>query len=206
MKLYYSPGSCSLGTHIVLREANIVPDLVKVDLWKKVTEQGDDFHTINPKAAVPTLQLDDGTILTEGAAILQYLGDHHVPDLVPPAGTIERTRLHEILNYLSSEYHKSWNPLFFLAPDADRTAAQQPVIARQTYLNGLLSDGRAYLLGDRFSVADTYLFAVTRWSGNFGIAVEQRPALAALMARIEARPAAQAALRAEGLENLYTAA
>ncbi|MFZ6765712.1 glutathione transferase GstA [Undibacterium sp. Di26W] len=202
MKLYYSPGSCSLATHIVLREANIPYELAKVDLWQHKTESGEDYYKINPKGSVPALALDDGMILTEGVAVLQYLGDHHAPSLLPANGTLKRTRLQEILNYLSSEYHKSWTPLFYLAADADRTDAQRPVIAKQTYLNSLLADGRAYILGDSFTVADTYIFAVTRWSANFGISLDALPALKAYMARVEARPTVKAALQAEGLPEL----
>jgi len=206
MKLYYSPGSCSLATHIILREAGVVHERMKVDLWKHQTENGDDYRVINPKGTVPALQISEGEFLTEGAAVLQYLGDHYAPSLVPANGTLQRARLQEILNYLASEYHKSWTPLFYLAADADKTDAQRPVIAKQTYLNSLLAQGGDYLLGDKFTVADTYLFAVTRWSGNFGITLDALPALAAFQARIEARPSVKAALQAEGLPELYTAA
>lgn len=198
MKLYYSPGACSLATHIVLHEANLPHELVKVDLRKHKLPSGEDFYQINPKGAVPTLELDDGNVLTEGVAILQYLGDHHAASLVPANGTLERTRLQETLNYLSSEYHKSWTPLFYLAAGADPTDAQRPVIARQTYLNGLLADGRAYIMGDQYTVADAYLYTVTRWSANFGISLDALPALKAYMARVEARAAVKAALAAEG--------
>lgn len=203
MKLYYSPGSCSLATHIVLREANLSYELEKVDLWQHETESGEDYYKTNPKGTVPALVFDDGVLLTEGVAVLQYLGDHHVPSLVPANGTLERARLQEILNYLSSEYHKSFNPLFYLAAGADPTEARRPVIAKLTYLNGLLGDGRAFILGDSFTVADTYLFAVTRWPANFGISLDAFPALKALMARIEARPTVKAALKAEGLPEQF---
>lgn len=203
MKLYYAPGSCSLASHIALREADIPYELVKVDLRQHKTETGDDFYKINPKGAAPTLEFDDGTVLTEGSAILQYIGDHYAPSLVPENGTLERARLQEILNYLSSEYHKSWTPLFYLAAGADRSEAQRPVIAKQTYLNGLLADGRPYILGNNFSVADGYLFTVTRWSANFGISLDALPELKAYMARIEARPVVKATLQAEGLSELY---
>ena len=199
MKLYYSPGSCSLASHIALREGNIVTDLVKVDLWQHQLENGNDYRQINPKGAVPAIEVADGEILTEGSAVLQYIGDHHAPALVPANGTMARARLQEMLNYLASEYHKSYNPLFYLAPDADKTAAQKPVIARLTYLNQLLAEGGPYLLGDQFTVADLYLFAVTRWAGGFGITLDALPALAAFMALVEQRPTVQAAMAAEGL-------
>lgn len=204
MKLYYSPGSCSLATHIVLRESGIAYERVKVDLWQHKTEHGDDFYGINPKGTVPTIVFDNGTVLTEGAAILQYLGDHHAPSLVPANGTLERARLQEILNYLSSEYHKSWTPLFYLAAGTDPTDAQRPVIARQTYLNSLLADGRLYILGDKFTVADGYLFAVTRWSSNFGISLDALPALQNYMTRVESLPVVKAALEAEELPELFS--
>ncbi|ELY5218282.1 TPA: glutathione transferase GstA [Yersinia enterocolitica] len=206
MKLYYSPGSCSLATHIVLHEANIPFELKKVDLWKHQVESGEDYYTVNPKGTVPALVFADGEVLTEGAAVLQYLGDHHAPSLVPLNGTMARARLQETLNYLSSEYHKSWTPLFYLAADADPSDAQRPVIAKQTYLNSLLVDGRTYIAGDHFTVADAYLFAVTRWSSNFGISLDALPALKNLMARIEARPSVKAALQAEGLPELFVTA
>ncbi|KTB76869.1 MULTISPECIES: glutathione transferase GstA [Pseudomonas] len=206
MKFYYSPGSCSLAAHIVLHEAGVAHELVKVNLRQHTLESGDDYYAINPKGAVPALGLDGGAVLTEGAAVLQYLGDHFVPALVPANGTLERARLQEILNYLAAEYHKAWTPLFYLAKGADATDAQRPVIARQTYLNGLLADGRDYLLGNDFSVADTYLFAVTRWSVNFGISLEAQPALQAFMARVEARPSVKAVLKAEGLPELFNKA
>lgn len=199
MKLYYSPGSCSLASHIALLEGGVSPDLVKVDLWKHVLEDGSDYRLINPKGAVPALELPSGNVLTEGSAVLQYIGDHHAPALVPANGTLERARLQEALNYLASEYHKSYNSLFFLPADADATEARKPVIARLTYLNGLLSDRRPYLLGEQFTVADAYLFAVTRWAANFGITLDALPDLAAFMTRVEARPAVQSAMQAEGL-------
>ena len=204
MKLYYSPGSCSLATHIVLIEAGVAHTLAKVDLRKHTVETGEDFYAINPKGAVPTLAFDDGTVLTEGVAVLQYLGDHYAPSLLPANGTLQRARLHELFNYLASEYHKAWTPLFYLEKGADPTDAQRPIIAKQRYLNGLFADGRDYLLGDQFSVVDAYLFAVTRWSAGFGISLESVPALKAFMARMEARAAVQAALESEGQEALYS--
>jgi len=197
MKLYYSPGSCSLASHIALLEGNIAPDLVKV--WQNKLEDGTDFHAVNPKGAVPALELTEGGILTEGAAVLQYIGDRYAPALVPPYGTLDRTRLQEILNYLASEYHKSYNPLFLLADEADRAEAEAQVIKRLTYLEGVLAKTGAYLLGDCLTVADLYLFVVTRWAAHFGIKLDALPALGALMDRIQARPAVRAALAAEGL-------
>ena len=197
MKLYYSPGTCSMASHIVLCEAGAPYELVKVDLRQHKTESGADFYAINPKGAVPALVLDDGALLTEGAAVLQYLGDHHAPALVPPNGTLERARLQEMLNYLASEYHKAFVPLFYLPKDGDATELKTRVIARQVYLDKLLADGRGFILGDSFGVADCYLYTVTRWSANFGISLDALPALKAYMARVGARPAVKAALKAE---------
>ncbi|QKH38351.1 glutathione transferase GstA [Achromobacter pestifer] len=202
MKLYYSPGSCSLAVHIVLREANLPHELAKVDLWKHKTASGGDYYLINPKGSVPALEFDGG-LLTEGPAITQYLADRYAPALVPANGTLERARLQEMLNYLSSEYHKSFTPLFYLAPSDDATDAQRPVIAKLAYLNSVLEDGRAYLMGDAFSVADAYLFALTRWCVKFRISLDAFSAFNGYMARVEARPAVKAALQAEGLEEQY---
>jgi len=202
MKLYYSPGSCSLAVHIVLREANLPHELAKVDLWKHKTASGGDYYLINPKGSVPALEFDGG-LLTEGPAITQYLADHYAPALVPANGTLERACLQEMLNYLSSEYHKSFTPLFYLAPSDDATDAQRPVIAKLAYLNSVLEDGRAYLMGDAFSVADAYLFALTRWCVKFRISLDAFSAFNGYMARVEARPAVKAALQAEGLEDQY---
>ena len=200
MKLYYSPGSCSLAIHIVLREANVPHELAKVDLWQHKTASGGDYFQINPKGTAPALEFEGG-LLTEGAAISQYLADRYAPTLVPANGTLERSRLQEILNYLSSDYHKSFTPLFYLSPSDDPTAAQRPVIAKVAYLNDLLADGRPYILGDEFTVADAHLFALTRWCPQFGISLAPFPALMDFMARIAARPAVRAALQAEGLEE-----
>lgn len=203
MKLYYSPGTCSLASHIVLREGDARHELVKVDLRQHKLESGEDYYAINPKGAVPALMLDDGAVLTEGAAVLQYLGDHCAPALVPANGTLERARLQEMLNYLASEYHKAWVPLFYLAKDADPTEFKRKVVAKQTYLDSLLADGRTHILGDSFGVADSYLYTVTRWSDNFGISLDALPALKAYMARVEARPLVKATLKVEGLRELF---
>lgn len=197
MKLYHSPGTCSMASHIVLCEANAQYELVKVDLRQHKTESGEDFYAINPKGAVPALVLDDGALLTEGAAVLQYLGDHYALALVPANGTLERARLQEMLNYLASEYHKAFVPLFYLPKDGDGSELKTRVAARQSYLDNLLADGRGFILGDSYSVADCYLYTVTRWSANFGMSLDALPALKAYMARIEARPAVKAALKAE---------
>lgn len=198
MKLYYSPGSCSLAVHIVLREANLPYELAKVDLWKHKTASGGDYYLINPKGKAPALEFDGG-LLTEGPAIAQYLADRYAPALVPANATLERARLQEMLNYLSSEYHKSFTPLFYLARADDPTDAQRPVIAHLAYLNSVLADGRRYIMGEAYSVADALLFALTRWCVLFKISLDVFPPLKDYMARVEARPAVKAALQAEGL-------
>lgn len=182
-------------------EAGLTPELVKVDLKTRITDTGQNFLEINPKGVVPALVIEDGELLTEGAAVLQYLADHYAPELVPANGTLARTRLQEMLNYLASEYHKSWTPLVFLAPGAERTEAERAVIAKQSYLNALFADGRDYILGNRFTVADAYLFVVTRWSSYFGITLERYSGLDAFMVRVGGRTAVKAAIRAEGLDK-----
>ena len=203
MQLYYKPGACSLASHIVLRELGEPFELDRVDTAAGRTEAGADFRAINPKGYVPTLTLEDGQVLTEGAAILQYLADRK-PEagLAPAAGTLERARLQEHLNYVASELHKAFGPFF--SPDitdAGRAAAESKVAARFDYLETLFADGRSYLLGDRFSVADAYLFVVSSWSKPTGIDLDRWPHLQAFVSRVAGREPVQQALRAEGLLN-----
>jgi glutathione S-transferase len=201
MKLYYSPGACSLASHITLREAGAAFDLEKVDLKEKKTERDADFSTINPKGYVPALALDGGEMLTEGAAILQFIADQHpAAGLAPAAGTLERARLHEQLNFVASELHKAFSPLFNpAAGDAEKAAAKERVAQKLNLVETLLSDGRSYLLGEKFSVADAYFFVVASWTKHFDIALDSWPHIAALQQRIAARETVQAALKAEGL-------
>lgn len=201
MKLYYSPGACSLSPHIVLRELGFQFDLERVDTSRKTTANGADFRKINPKGYVPALTLDDGEVLTEGAAIVQYLADRK-PEarLAPPAGTLERARLQEHLNYLASELHKAYSPLFQAnASEEAKQAAVTNVGRRLDYLDGRLADGRAYLLGDVYTVGDPYLFVLARWAGPTGIALAQWRHLDAFCKRIAGRDAVRAAMHAEGL-------
>ncbi len=199
MKLYYSPHACSLSPHIVLREIGADFDLVQVDLGTKQTSDGRDFRAVNPKGQIPALELDDGTVLTEGVAIVLHLGDTHAAaGLVPAAGTIERARVQETLNFVSSELHKAFGPLFNPATTAEgREAAKAQVAAKLDLMEAQLADGRAWLAGAGFSPADTYAFAVTRWAGFQDIALDRWPHVQAWLARVEARPAVQAALAAE---------
>jgi glutathione S-transferase len=202
MKLYYAPGACSLSPHIVLREAGFRFEAEQVDLATHKTESGADYYAINPKGYVPALVLDDGQVLTEGAAIIQYLADLK-PEarLAPPPGTLERARLEEQLIFIAAELHKAYGPLFspFASQDA-QAAARREVSRRLDQVERQLGDGRPYLLGHQFSVADIYMFVVARWAGQKGLVMERWPKLSAFLERIGSREAVRAALAAEGLE------
>ena len=200
MKLYYSPGACSLSPHIVAREAGLNIELIKTDLKTNHTADGGDFTAVNGKGYVPTLQLDDGQILTEGPVIVQYLADQK-PDsgLAPKAGTMERYRLQEWLNFITSEIHKSFSPLFnpTASPDS-KEAAKANLTKRFEYVAKNL-EGKSYLMGEKFSVADAYLFTVANWGQWVGFDIGQWPNVKAHHARVAARPKVQETLKAEGL-------
>lgn len=201
MKLYYKPGACSLASHIVLRETGADFEIEKVDTAAQKTASGADFGAINPKGYVPALRLDDGAVLTEGAALLQYLADR-APEagLAPAAGSFERVRLQEHLTFVSSELHKAFSPLFGDGlSDEARQAAVAKVARRLDNIEALLADGRAFLMGDDFTVADAYLFVVANWANFTGIDLGRWPNVEAFVARVAARPAVQAAMVAEGL-------
>lgn len=200
MKLYYSPGACSLSPHIVLREMGIDPVLVKVSTKTHKTEDGDDFYAINPKGYVPVLELFDGERLTEGTAIVQYIADR-APEknLAPANGSFDRYRLQEWLGYINSELHKSFTPLF--SPDTkddEKEATRARLGSRFDYVQHELGSN-PFLMGEQFTVADAYLFVVLTWTRYTGIDLGKWPALASYVERIMARPAVQAALKAEGL-------
>lgn len=201
MKLYYAPGACSLSPHIALREAGLPVTLEKVDLVAGKTETGTDYAAVNPKGYVPALQFDDGAVLTEGAVIARYIADLAPDsDLAPKPGSFERVRLEEIMNFIGSELHKSYTPLFL--PDTTeegKTAARARIARKLAYLESILADGRDCLLGERFSVADGYLFTIVNWSESRGVPLDAFPKLRAFMARIGARAGVQEAMRAEGL-------
>ena len=200
MKLYYSPIACSLSPHIVLHEAGLTFDTEKVDLRAKKTASGADFTRINSKGQVPTLQLDNGETLTEGPAIVQYIADL-VPHkkLAPAAGTFERYRLQEWLNYISSEIHKGFTPLFVpTTADEWKPTLVNALVARFGFVATQL-EGRDYLLGDTFTVADAYLFTTMNWCKFMNIDLGQWPVLKAYHERIAARPAVQKAVQAEGI-------
>ncbi len=200
MKLYFSPGACSLSPHIALREAGLSFDMVKVDLATKQVADGTDFKAINPKGYVPVLQLDDGSVLTEGPAIVQYIADQApASKLAPAAGTLERYRLMEWLNYITSEIHKSFSPLFNpQASDELKTLVRDALVQRFDYLSTQLQ-GKPYLMGETFTVADGYLFTVLGWTVPTQIDLSKWPVLSAFVERIAARPAVRAAMQAEGL-------
>lgn len=198
MKLYYAPNTCSLSPHIVLRELGLPFELLKVDNKTKKTEDGRDFLAINPKGYVAALELTEGQILTEGPVILQYLAELK-PEcgLVPTAGSWERLRLQEWLNFITSEIHAGSAPLFNTTlPEEARSAICEKLFRRFDYLQCRLSESH-YLAGATFSVADAYLFTVLRWRRFFAIDLNRWPALSAYIVRIESRPAVQAALLAE---------
>jgi glutathione S-transferase len=200
MKLYYSPGACSLSPHIVLREAGLPFTLEKTDIKKKKTADGGDYYQINSKGAVPALQLDDGRVLTEGPAVVQYIADS-APDagLAPRWGTFERYQLMEMLNYIGTELHAGFHPLF--APGASsevKAAAVEGLGKKFDWLSKRIPGGK-YVLGDTFTVADAYLFAVLRWTEFAKIDRGKWPALAAYFELVRRRPKVQETLKAEGL-------
>ena len=199
MQLYFAPGACSLSPHIVARELGLELGLVRVDTKTKRTTDGRDFLAINPKGYVPAIQLDDGEILTEGPAIVQYLADQR-PDanLVARPGTFERYRMQEMLGYINSEIHKAYSPLF------NPTTPQETREERLAYLKkryALLDKRLAsqhFLFGDRFTIADAYLFTVTNWAGYVKLDLSDFPHIRAFQARVAERPSVKAAIAAEG--------
>jgi len=200
MKLYYSPGACSLSPHIVANEAGLAIDLEKVNLAEHKTESGQDYMAVNPKGYVPALRLDDGSVLTEGPAIVQYLADQKsASGLAPAAGTIDRYRLQEWLNFIGTELHKSFSPLFNKASSDDvKNTAMTSINKRLGYLNDQLAS-RQYLMGGNFTVADAYAFTIVNWTNFVGIDLKPYPNVGAYMGRVAARPKVQETLKAEGL-------
>jgi glutathione S-transferase len=202
MKLYYSPGACSQAVHIALREAGFPFTTEKVDLKAKKTETGADYKAINPKGYVPALQLDDGQVLTEVQALLQYIGDQKKGSgLTPDAYSMERYRFLEWLGFVSTELHKQFGPLFYpTTPEEVKTQQKEKIAGRLEYVNGRLEKSQ-FLMGDTYTVADAYLFVMTGWAKNFGIDLGKHAALGAWRERVAARPAVQAALEAEGFKK-----
>ena len=197
MKLFIKPGACSLSPHIISREAGLNLEVERVVDGK--TASGVDFRSINPKGYVPTLQLDDGQVLTEGVVIVQYLADQK-PEakLAPKAGTLERYRLQEWLVYIATELHKGYSPLFRKGPEEALKTAKDALVAKLGFVNKHL-EKHQFLLGDGFTAADAYLFTVTSWSKHVGIDLVPFPALSSFLERTAKRPAVHAAMLAEGL-------
>jgi glutathione S-transferase len=199
LKLYYVPGTCALCPHIVLRESGLAYTFEKVGRDDKKTETGQDYTAINPKTSVPALIMNDGQVLTEVAVIVQYLADQ-TPDkkLAPPAGTLERYRLQEWLNFISSELHKGCSPLFNpVLNDEAKAAFKSRLMQRIAFAANALKN-KEYLMGT-FTVADAYLFTVLRWTPRIGIDLSNWPVLKDYMERMAARPAVKAAMKEEGL-------
>ena len=200
MKLYYSPGACSLSPHITLHESGLKFEHVLASTKTHQLEDGTDYYTINPLGYVPLLELDDGTRLAEGPAIVQYIADQ-VPDkkLAPANGTVARARMQSWLNFISTELHKGFVPLFNPATPAEyKAAAADKLVSRLTWVDGELA-GKQYLMGEDFSVADPYLFTVTNWAPRVGIDITGLANLAAFRQRMAARPSVQEAMKHEGL-------
>src|SRR6266513_2104670 len=200
MKLYYAPGACSMAPHVVLREAGYKFDLEKVDIPNKKTAGGEDYWKINPKGYVPALKLDDGQVLTEVQVICQYLADHKADaGLAPKAGTMERYRLMEMLNFIESEVHKQVGALFNPKMTPEMKEVQLAYIERRlTALEKLLAR-KQYARGDKFRSADAYLFTILNWTGLHKIDLAKWPNIKAFQARIAARPKVQETMKAEGL-------
>ena len=199
MKLYYSPGACSQAAHIVLHEAGLSHTSEAVDIRGKRTAGGEDYWAINPKGAVPALGLDDGEVLTENGAVLQYLGDQAQDGNLLPASGLPRYRVIEWLSFLGSDLHKSFSPLFNPASSDEAKQAARDMVAKKLDVVEKGLDGRDYLNGDAMSVADPYLFAMLGWTGKHGIDLARWPNLTAFRNRMAQREAVQAVLKAEGL-------
>lgn len=200
MKLYYSAGACSLSPHIALEEAGLKYEAISAPTKTKVLPDGSDYRKVNPLGYVPYLVLDDGTGFSEGPAIVQYIADQ-APErkLAPPNGTVERYKLQSLLNFIGTEIHKGFGPLFNPAiPDEAKQVFKAKVLERLQHVDGLL-EGKQYLMGENFTVADGYLFTVTNWAKPMGIDLSGLKNLVAYRERVGARPAVQAAMKAEGL-------
>lgn len=200
MKLYIKPGACSLSPHIILRESGLDFSTVQVDFATKRTEHNEDYLAINPKGQVPALLLDDGSLLTEGAVIVQFIADK-VPDrqLLAPLGSLTRYHTLEWLNYIATELHKGFTPLFKPnTPDDYKTVVREQLEQKFSWINDELN-GKQWLMGLRFTIADAYLFTVARWGYGTGLNLEGLSHLDDFMMRMKNRPAVAAALKAEGL-------
>jgi len=199
MKLYYAPAVCSLASHIALVESGLPYTTAKVDLKKHTLEDGSDYYAINPKGYVPLLELDDGTKLAEGVVILQYIADRVPGKLAPAYGTLDRYRVMEWLTFVNSEVHKQYSPLFYPAtPDATKEQQRTKLAGRFEYLAKVLQS-QPYLTGEKFTIADAYLFTILNWSHGLKVDLSPYPALVAYQDRIRALPSVQRAMTEEGL-------
>jgi glutathione S-transferase len=200
MKLYYAPGACSQAVHIALHEAGIEHESESVDLRAKRTESGEDYWAINPKGAVPALDLGDGQVLTENAAILQFIGDLTGNEaLLPPVGDLKRYRVLEWLNFIATELHKGFAPLWNPASSEDAKEGARAMLAKKFDFAERQLGAGPFVMGDRLTIADPYLFVMLGWTGHHGIALDRWPGLTAYAGRMRERPAVQIVLRAEGL-------
>lgn len=200
MRLYLSPGACSLSPHIALAESGLPYTVDKVSLATHKTEHGDDFYAVNEKGYVPVLELDDGRRLTEGPAIVQWIADQSpATKLAPPNGTFERAQLQEWLNFISTELHKQFSPLFDKSAAPELKAQQSAKITKRFASIEEHLTGRDYLMGVDFSVADGYLFTIMRWAHHMKVDTSSMPMLDAWYARVAARPGVKVALGAEGI-------
>ena len=199
MKLYYSPGACSQAPHIILHETGFSHDAVKVNIREKLLPDGSDYRQVNPKGSVPALELDNGELLTENAVILQYLGDRSSSDLLPPFGEFRRYRVLEWLNYITTELHKNFGPLFKpTAGDEVKKFARVTVGERLDYVNDQLGEG-PFLLGDDLTLPDAYLFVISGWAEKMLDGLDRWPNIAAFRQRMLQRPSVQHVLKFEGL-------
>jgi glutathione S-transferase len=200
MELYYAPGACSLAPHIVSREAGLPLKLIKVDLGSRKTEKGEDYLAINGKGYVPALRLDDGQVMTEAATLVQYLADQRPQsNLAPAFGTAERYRLMEWLTFIGSEIHKGFAPLWDpKASDEAKAAIKARLATRLKWFDRQL-EGRDYVMGKQFSIADAYAFVVLNWAGMLDVDLSPYPNIRAYLDRVAARPQVKEAMRAEGL-------
>ena len=200
MKLYYSPGACSLSPHIALEEAGLAYEAIAAPTKTHQLPDGTDYYTINPLGYVPLLQLDDGTLLREGPVIVQYIADQApAKKLAPANGTLARYQMQSWLNFIGTELHKGFSPLFNAATPAEyKTVVIDRLLSRLKWVDGELA-GKQYLMGDQFSVADAYLFTITNWATPMKLDLSALSNLTAYRARVAARPGVQQAMKAEGL-------
>ena len=198
MKLYYSPGACSLAAHITLAEAGLSYSTKRVDLKTHTLADGTDYYTINPKGYVPVLELDDGSRLSEVAVIVQYIADRKPGTLAPAFGSMQRYRLMEWLNFIATEVHKNFSPLWHPIADATKETLHAKIASRLDFVTNTLSK-QPYLMGEQFTIADAYLFTIVNWSGMLKVDLTPWPALQQFQARVAVRPAVRAAMIDEGL-------